>query len=1103
MILRRVALTVAVVLLCVSARAATSYGLTSRAPVGAFLNGVLPPTSPGAANQTFTYYEAFPNLTFEDPTFLVAEPGTNRLYVGSRQGAIYFFVNNPNTTTKTMFLDLRQKVQGYEDCGLINMVFHPQWKQAGSPNRGYLYVWYQYTTNRVFPPPGSDRPDAYRGTWMRLSRFTVHDGSLLADPGSEQVLINQYDRHFWHSGGGMFFGPDGFLYLSIGDEGGFDDEFNQAQRINGGLFSGVLRIDVDRDPARSHPIRRQPQSPPQSPASYSQNYYIPNDNPWLDPGGGNLEEFWAIGLRSPHRMTRDPVTGMIWLGDVGQGDREEVNLIVRGGNYQWSYLEGTYVFANAHPKPATIIGTEQPPIWEWEHSTFNTCIIGGYVYRGTEFPELNGKYIFGDNTSGRVFALTYNGSNNPPSVTQLFQIGPGTDYTGISSFGIDHSNILYICQMGANGKIFRMVREGDSAPPAPALLSQTGAFTDTANLTPSAALVPYGVNSPLWSDGAVKQRWMIVPNDSAPYSASEQIAFAPTGEWTFPDGTVFVKHFEIATNELNPSQKRRLETRFLVRGTNGGVYGITYKWRANNSDADLLTDSLSEDIVIQTASGVRTQTWFYPSPQDCLSCHTPAAGHVLGVKTRQLNGEYTYASTGVTDNQLRALNNIALFSPALVENNISNYARLVAITNSSASLETRVRSYLDSNCSQCHRPGGVAANWDGRFDTPLADQNIINGPLNNYYGVTNGHVITPGDLAHSMMYLRMNTNASIKMPPLARNVIDTNAVNALAEWINSFVPGGMPPPWQHQDIGTVGIAGSASFTTNGGIFNVAASGNDIWNNADHFHFVYQNVSGDCDVSARVSSIANTHSWAKAGVMMRETLDPGSKNIFNTMTFENGLEFQWRANADNGCDYTQVYPLAWPEWVRLTRTGVVFRAYYSADGATWSFAGSTNIPMSTNFFAGLAVTAINDSALNASTFDSVVVNTSAVLDSDGDGMPDAYEDSNNFDRFDPGDAAQDADHDGMSNLQEYIAGTNPHSATSVLRIADVARFTNDVVLRFNVITGRTYAIERVNVLPPNTWLPVTNVSAGTNTLLSVTNRNGGTNAQGFFRVRVVP
>jgi uncharacterized repeat protein (TIGR03806 family) len=311
----------------------------------------------------------------------------------------------------------------------------------------------------------------------------------------------------------------------------------------------------------------------------------------------------------------------------------------------------------------------------------------------------------------------------------------------------------------------------------PRLLSQTGAFSDTEKMIPSAGLIPYELIVPFWSDGADKSRWVAIPGG--------KIAFAPTGEWSFPAGTVFVKTFELPDAAI-PGARRRLETRLLIRDSAGGVYGVVYKWRKDGSDADLLSTGETEDISIKSANGaVRRQTWDYPSRKDCLTCHTARAGGVLGVKTRQLNRPFTYAS-GITDNELRAWNHIGLLTPALKDETLADLPTLAAADDSSRTLDDRARSYLDANCAQCHRPGGTVAAFDARYDTPLERQGLIDAPVLIDEGIDRPRVISPHDIWRSIAYMRMNTSGDIKMPPLARETIDQRGVLLLNAWIASM-----------------------------------------------------------------------------------------------------------------------------------------------------------------------------------------------------------------------------------------------------------------------------------------------------------------------------
>jgi mono/diheme cytochrome c family protein len=331
----------------------------------------------------------------------------------------------------------------------------------------------------------------------------------------------------------------------------------------------------------------------------------------------------------------------------------------------------------------------------------------------------------------------------------------------------------------------------------PALLSQSGVFADTTNLIPTSGLIPYGPIVPQWSDGAAASRWLALPFTGGLATPDQQIGFATNGEWSFPSGTVFVENLFLTTDERNTNiPMRRLETRLLVRDPNNAVYGVAYKWRLDNSDADRVDNSLVEDVLVTNLTGIQTQAWYYPSPGDCLQCHTPVANYVLGVKTRQLNGNFTYPSSGTTDNELRVLNRLGLLEPAIDEASIAGYAQLTSLTDQSGSLTNRVRSYIDANCAQCHRPGGTGPSFDARYDTPLSSQNIINGAVLDNLGFDHAHVVTPRDIWRSVLYQRANTtNNVVQMPPLARNVVDSNAMAVIAAFINGL-PGtpALAPP---------------------------------------------------------------------------------------------------------------------------------------------------------------------------------------------------------------------------------------------------------------------------------------------------------------------
>lgn len=721
--------------------------------------------------------EAFAGVSFDDPVSLIEAPNTGHLFVSEREGKLFAFERRADVTEKHLVLDLSGQNQGENDSGLLGVAFHPEFGLPESDNRGYVYVHYAY----LVPPIVGRTPPFSTPTQSRLSRFEVDLDTLVADPASELVLINQRDQNVWHQGGAIFFHPeDGFLYISVGDEGGASCQYDNCQRIDKDLFSGVLRIDVDRRGGEvSHPIPRQPAS------GSTAGYFIPNDNPFVGQPGV-LEEFYALGLRNAHRMTHDPVDNLIWMGEVGQEGREELNILARGANYQWNAYEGTERSTGALPDVPLGVWTD--PVLELTRQEARS-VIGGYVYRGQRLPELQGKYIFADFSRGRIWALPYalaGGQVELGELELLMSAELRDRENGITSFGVDAAGELYILTLGSSSKILRLESAATSLN-APQRLSETGVFSDLPAREPMRGLLGYSVQSPLWSDGADKRRWLALPE-------AESVRFAASGSWEFPEGTVFIKHFDMAFDEREPSRLTPLETRLLVAGAGGEYYGMTYRWTADGSDAELVTDGLFETLQVTDANGnLRAQTYFYPGPSDCATCHSQAAGHVLGVRTAQLNGPGDVASGG-SDNQLLQWLEWGVFDNAPERAALDGYPRLAPLTDSTRSLQDRVRSYWDSNCSMCHGvQASIRAEWDARYETPLEQQHVVSaGSLN---GGRDGalYLIEPGSPAQSILYQRNSTLTSgLRMPPVGTHRIDELYLEQLDLWIRSL--GDAPAP---------------------------------------------------------------------------------------------------------------------------------------------------------------------------------------------------------------------------------------------------------------------------------------------------------------------
>jgi glucose/arabinose dehydrogenase len=347
---------------------------------------------------------AFPKLGFNKPLdFQVPADGTNRTFVVEQGGVIKVVKDGSTASQSGIYLDISSKTNtSAGELGLLGLAFHPDYA-----SNGLFYVYYTPTASESV-----------------LSRFSVSADPDEADPTSEDVLLRITQPYTNHNGGQLAFGPDGYLYIAVGDGGSGGDPKGNAQNLNI-LLGKILRIDVDQP-------------------GDGQAYGIPPDNPFVGLAD-TMPEIYAYGLRNPWRISFDVETGQLWAGDVGQGEIEEINIIESGGNYGWNRYEGTSCFEDANCDTDGLI----PPLFEYNHSRGDKSITGGYVYRGEALPDLQGHYVYADYISGRLWALPAQASGTGNML--LLETGQG-----IASFGTDSSGELYICSF--NGAVYRLVQ---------------------------------------------------------------------------------------------------------------------------------------------------------------------------------------------------------------------------------------------------------------------------------------------------------------------------------------------------------------------------------------------------------------------------------------------------------------------------------------------------------------------------------------------------------------------------------------------------------------------------------------------------------------------
>jgi uncharacterized repeat protein (TIGR03806 family) len=679
--------------------------------------------------------KAYAGLSWERPIYLKQEPKTNNLVVAEAEGRIVLIeasgdADDYGRTEKRELAYFRDRIiYGFE--------FHPDYGK-----NGWVYL---------FSNSGRGVPNAKN----RISRISVtrENGNAVEWPRDSEVLLLEWNSA-GHDGGDLLFGKDGKLYISTGDGSSDSDDWMSAQDVTN-LLGSILRIDVDRP-------------------SENLQYSVPADNPFVDIPNAR-KELWAIGLRNPWRMSMDQKTGDIWIGNNGQDLWESVHLLGRGFNYGWSVYEGSHPFYTNRPLGPGILTT---PTIEHHHREARS-LTGGVVYRGKQFPELNGAYVYGDHETGKIWAAKYDGK----SIEWRREIASTT--LKIVCFANDSQGELLIVDYHRG--IYRLAsnkipKNSSAKTRFPRRLSETGLYESVSDRKTADGVVPYSINAQAWHDGAQSERFFALPENG-------RIEYRSYRSWRFPEGAILGQTLYLPVDLGSQRREKVLETRLLVKQQGDEWAGYTYMWNKDQKDATLV-DADGDRIALGTYFGDDTRgdrSWSVPSRADCISCHNRIIEFTLSATELQMNRPISFG--WFEGNQIELFSSLGVFSnPKSIP--MGKLKRLPSHHDEKVPIALRAKSYLHVNCAHCHvYAGGGNSRMELEFEKDVSEMGVIgNFPQHGSLGLGNALVVNPGDSTHSVLVERLRRRGNGQMPPIASEFMDPQGVQLMRDWIDSMKP---------------------------------------------------------------------------------------------------------------------------------------------------------------------------------------------------------------------------------------------------------------------------------------------------------------------------